>query len=373
MEKKQFIKLGCVGGGLNSAAGNLHFSAIGLEGSFEIITGCFSRNSKINLKTGKKLRIPKARIYSNWKNFILKEKNKIDALLILTPSPMHYEIIEFAQYHNLPIISEKPLVTDLYQIKKLMKLHEKKFIATIFNYTGYPMIREMKFLIKKKRIGNIKNFQIEMPQQSFVNKKQTNNKIFPIQKWRLKQSSIPMICLDLGVHLDNLIYFLTDAYPQEVFSNFSKNSKLNVYDDVNIILKYKSFLGSMWISKSSFGYDNGLSIRVFGDKGSFEWKQSDNENLIFNSLDKGKIILNRGGKCVEANKARYNRFKVGHPSGFIEALANYYSDISTSYFNFLNNKKQKTIFTFSIIDSYKSIRLFYSAYQSNLKKKWIKL
>lgn len=373
MEYKSYIRLGCIGGGLNSAAGNLHFAAIRLEGSFKIISGCFSRNSKINLETGKKLGLSKANIYSSWKNLILKQKKNIDAILILSPSTAHYEMIKFAQNQNLPIISEKPLVTDLLQINKLMKSEKKNFIATIFNYTGYPMIREMKALIKKKKIGKIKSFQIEMPQQSFVGKKLFKSKFLMIQNWRLKYNSIPMICLDLGVHLDNLIFFLTGLYPKEVLSNFSKNSKLNVFDDVNMILKYKSFSGTMWFSKTSFGYDNGLTIRIFGDKGSLEWKQVDSENLIFNSSVKGKIILNRGTKCFEANKMRYNRFKAGHPAGFLEALANYYTDISQSYKNYMNKKNHKTNFTFSIKDSFKGIKLFHMAYQSYLKKKWIKL
>ncbi len=373
MEKKSHIRLGCIGGGLNSAAGNLHFTAIILEGSFKIVSGCFSRNLKINLETGKKLGISKPNIYSSWKDLILKQKKNIDAVLILAPSSAHYEMIKFAQGQNVPIISEKPLVTDLVQIKKLMKFEKKNFIATIFNYTGYPMIREMKFLIKKNKIGKIKSFQIEMPQQSFVIKKHFKSKFLTIQNWRLKYNSIPMICLDLGVHLDNLIFFLTGFYPKEVLSNFSKNSKLNVFDDVNMILKYKSFSGSMWFSKTSFGHDNGLTIRIFGDKGSLEWKQTDSENLIYNSFKNEKIILSRGIKCFEANKLRYNRFKAGHPAGFLEALANYYTDISQSYINYKKRKNHKTNFTFSTKDSFKSIKLFYMAYQSHLKKKWIKL
>ena len=37
------------------------------------------------------------------------------------------------------------------------------------------------------------------------------------------------------------------------------------------------------------------------------------------------------------------------------------------------SKDHKTNFTFSTKDSFKSIKLFYMAYQSHLKKKWIKL
>ena len=101
---------------------------------------------------------------ASWKNLILKQKKNIDAILILTPSTAHYEMIKFAQNQNLPIISEKPLVTDLTQIKELMKSEKKNFIATIFNYTGYPMIREMKVLIKnilKKIMVNQKKKQME--------------------------------------------------------------------------------------------------------------------------------------------------------------------------------------------------------------------
>ena len=89
----------------------------------------------------------------------------------------------------------------------------------------------------------------------------------------------------------------------------------------------------------------------------------------FNSFKNEKIILSRGTKCFEANKLRYNRFKAGHPAGFLEALANYYTDISQSYINYKKRKNHKTNFTFSTKDLFKSIKLFYMAYQSHFEKK----
>ena len=39
------------------------------------------------------------------------------------------------------------------------------------------------------------------------------------------------------------------------------------------------------------------------------------------------MVLERGRtELREANDARYNRFKAGHPAGFVEAFANIYSD-----------------------------------------------
>ena len=59
------LKLGFIGGGINSAIGQIHFSSSQLDGIWKVESGVFSENFNINKKTGKIWNIPSKRIYIN--------------------------------------------------------------------------------------------------------------------------------------------------------------------------------------------------------------------------------------------------------------------------------------------------------------------
>jgi len=360
------IRLCCIGGGTNSSVGRVHFSSSGLDNLFEIVCGSFSRNKEINKKTGKYLNLSSSKIYNNWKHLLKNEANNIDAILLITPNESHFKILIEALKYNKPIVCEKPITMNNIESKKLLKLkNASKYILPIFNYTGYPILRELKFNLN--RIGKINNINIRMPQQSYalINKIK-NLKKFSLQKWKFNKTIIPMICLDLGVHMENLVYFILNKKPSMVFGNFNRSK--STYTDVKIISKYGQTEVFYWFSKKSLGHDNSLEINIFGEKGSFIWKQDDCENLIFTDNYGKKNIINRGMDCREASKIRYNRFKIGHPIGFIEAFANYYYDI---YYSIKSKKRNK--FVFNLKDALDGINFFETAFNSHKKKTWLKI
>ena len=51
------IKVGVIGGGINSAVGNAHFSAIRLSNNYDIVAAAFSRDKNINYETADKIGI----------------------------------------------------------------------------------------------------------------------------------------------------------------------------------------------------------------------------------------------------------------------------------------------------------------------------
>ena len=150
------LKIGFVGGGLNSAIGQIHFSACQLDGIWKVESGIFSLNDNINKKTGKYWNIPNERVYKNLKNFIKYEKNKLDAVAVIVPIPDHFKIISQLLKNNIPVISEKTMVSNLNEAKKIFRIckNNNSFLNITYNYTGYPMIRELKAKIKKDELGN---------------------------------------------------------------------------------------------------------------------------------------------------------------------------------------------------------------------------
>jgi hypothetical protein len=56
--------------------------------------------------------------------------------------------------------------------------------------------------------------------------------------------------------------------------------------------------------------------------------------LVFNDVYGKRGVIDRASCVVLADQLRYNRFKSGHPAGFIEAFANHYYDIAESLMEF---------------------------------------
>ena len=150
---KTNLSLGFIGGGANSTIGKMHYLASKLDDRWKLVSGFFSRNKKINLKSGSNYNIDKSRVYSSLENFIKHEGKKLNAIVLLTPTPTHSKVLQKLKKINIPIISEKPLINSADQMKKINNLFTKKnLIRVTYNYTGYPILRELKEMIKKKKL-----------------------------------------------------------------------------------------------------------------------------------------------------------------------------------------------------------------------------
>ena len=368
------LKVAFLGGGLNSAVGSAHYAAINLDNIYELVAGVFSTHKEINYQTAEKYKVPKERVYDNLDELVKNEKNNIDAIIVLTPTNQHAtQVIELIKY-GIPIICEKSLSTSIKETIEIEKTLNKNngFLAVIFNYLGYPIIRELKHLIAIGRLGKINHIQIEMPQEGFARITNEGNPIIP-QKWRIKDNRVPTISLDLGVHLHMFIKYLTNETPISVvaqsnsYGNFS-----SIVDNVNCIIEYTNGLScNMWYSKVAIGERNGLKIRVYGQDGSAEWIQQNPEILYCADSIGKRWTIDRGNESLEiCNEQRYTRFKAGHPAGFIEAFANYYYDIANALRIYKKTGNIEFRECFGINESYEGMKLFEAIDKSTKSKSW---
>lgn len=373
MQKKK-LKLAFLGGGLNSTIGNIHNLASKLDSRWSLVSGFFSRNRYINYKSAKAYDIDLNRVHNSLDDFIKNEKDKVDAVAVLVPTPDRYRYISKLMKFNIPIISEKPLVDNLKDCTKLKKsLKKKNFLRVTYNYLGYPLVRELRCLISKNFFGKIKQIHLEMPQDAFTSN--TSKKINP-KKWRLVDKSIPNISHDLGSHLVAITSYLLTEYPTNVMCKYFQSSSFKgLIDNGYFWMKFKSNInGTFWISKSTPGIRNGLRLRIFGEKKGAEWLQTKPEEiLIYNETGSVEKIDNMTFK-LESYKKKYNRYKVGHPSGFVEAFANMYNDYADQLKLFKRSKKNKgKNVQFDIDNSLNISKFFDAAYKSNREQRWIRI
>ena len=371
MEK---IKLAFIGGGLNSAVGYTHFSATRIDNLFKIESGCFSRNHTINLETAKYWDVP--RVYFDWLTLLENEVSQVDAVVVITPTNNHYEIIMKALEMGYSVIAEKPLASNLKEGTDIAKRVEqnRSFLAVTYNYTGYPMLRELQNMIQDDKLGKITNINIEMPQEGFA--RLLNGYKPEPQSWRLMDGKISGISLDLGTHLQNIVYFLTNENPKELVADEASFGWFpQIVDNVSCIARYKSCMRvQMWYGKSSIGHRNGLRVRVYGSKGSAEWFQMQPEELLISTINGDRIIIDRASSNINvSNMSRYNRFKSGHPAGFIEAFGNLYFDIAVKLKQFKIDKNHNIDWPYNAFQSTIGLEVFEAVRQSSLENKWIEI
>jgi predicted dehydrogenase len=331
------FKVGFIGGGLNSAVGNTHRIASQIDHRWVLEAGCFSTHHDINQETAAQWGLDPSRVYDDWRVLLSREKGKLDAIGLLTPTPEHAEMAIEALNQGYAVICEKTMATSIQEAVAICQAVEanKAFFAVTYNYTGYPMLRELRQMITDRKLGILNLIQIEMPQEGYARLNKQGQPPKP-QAWRLKDGAIPIISLDLGAHLHNMIYFLSGEKPLQVIADQTSYGFFKkVTDNVICLARYTGNLRSqIWYSKMALGHRNGLRVRVYGDKGSAEWFQLQPEDLIFNNIHGKREIIDRAS-CVElSDQLRYNRFKSGHPAGFIEAFANHYYDLADSLLDF---------------------------------------
>jgi len=366
-------KLGFIGGGINSAVGKTHETALKMDNRWTLESGCFSKDYGINRETASKYGINEDRTYKKWTDFLEKEKGDLDAVVILTPTNVHTKMVKAALNLGYAVICEKAMSATYQEAEEICETVQKNssFLAVTYNYTGYPMVRELRHMVKEGKLGRINQIQIEMPQESFIRLKENMEKPSP-QDWRLEDGEIPTISLDLGIHLHNMIYFLTGEKPIEVISDQSTFGNFDqVVDNVMSLARYTGDLrAQIWYSKCTLGNRNGLSVRVYGDEGSAEWIQTDPEKLKFNNINGQIQIIDRSDNVFIADDLRYDRFKPGHPAGFIEAFANHYYDIADSLKEFKNKGYYKSPFVFDCIESKEGLGMLKAINKSSNKRSW---
>ncbi|GLR26168.1 Gfo/Idh/MocA family protein [Limnobacter litoralis] len=327
------IRVAMIGGGVNSAVGRVHEIAMRMDLEYELTAGCFSRDPEFNVQSGHTYGVPAHRVYSQPEEMLRDPALDVDAVVIATPIDSHSKYIHLALDHGLRVISDKPLVSTLAECQQILKRVPLSSVDVmcIFNYTGYPAVREMKHRVDRGEIGQVFKIMIEMPQDSYMRLK-NSNKIQAIQPWRLRDGPISCVSLDLFVHMHSLVNYVTGKVPLRVSAWQRAISGVadGLIDEVDVVIDYSDNLRvNAWYGKAALGQRNGLRIRAFGAQGSLEWVQEQPEQLRAADERGNTLIYDRiSTSSVVTAEARYNRFKAGHPAGFIEAFANYYTDLA---------------------------------------------
>ena len=302
-----------------------------MDFAWRVEAGCFSRDANRNAEAGRTYGVAPERTYADWRQFVSAEADRLDAAVVLTPTPDHHEMVVELLRAGIPVICEKALATCPKEVQSIRDELSARggYLAVTYNYSGYPMVREMRAIVRSGRLGRVLHFQAEMPQEGFIRLDRQGNPPKP-QAWRLKDDVIPTIYLDLAIHLHHLLGYVLDRQPESVVAQQASHGWFtDIIDDVNCLCRYEGGVqGHLWFSKSAMGHRNGLRLRIYGSEASMEWYQADPEQMWLCHADGRRELVDRASPVDVSNASRYGRFKPGHPAGFVEAFANLYRDMA---------------------------------------------
>ncbi|MCC7091324.1 MAG: Gfo/Idh/MocA family oxidoreductase, partial [Nitrosomonas sp.] len=218
--KRAPLKAAMIGGGINSAVGRSHEIALRLDNAFELVAGCFSRNPQINSRSAEAYQVSPQRAYVSLEKLLEVERTELDAVVIATPITAHAIQIATVLDAGLTVICDKPLVANSAECAALLAKVSgaSTRLFSVFNYTGYQAVREIKHRVEAGEIGSIFKIMAEMPQDSYLRLKNAD-KVDAIQPWRLVDGDVPCLSLDLFAHIHSLVNFITGLNPLAVMAH----------------------------------------------------------------------------------------------------------------------------------------------------------
>lgn len=326
--------MGMVGGGRGAFIGQVHRMAANLDGKIELVAGCFSSDPEKSKLSGEDFFLDPARVYGSYSEMAAAEaarEDKIDFVSIVVQNHLHFAVAKTFLDAGFHVICDKPMTQTYEQALELREIVKKsgQIFALTHNYTGYPMVKEARRMVRAGELGRILKIVAEYPQGYAVGDVEGEGQ-GKINNWR----SDPAIagisnCMgDIGTHAHNLVRYITGLEIEEICSEltaFIPGRQLD--DDGNNLVRFAGGAkGIIYASQISNGDENALNIRIYGTKASLEWHQEDPNELIVKYANAPRRIYRRGNDYISeaASGHGFTRTPFAHPEGFIEAFANIY-------------------------------------------------
>lgn len=332
--------MGMVGGGKDAFIGAIHRHAIGIDGLIELVCGALSINPDIAKDSGKSLFLAEDRIYLTFEEMITKESQlpedkRMDFVTIVTPNFAHFAPAMMAMDHGFHVVIEKPIAFTLDEAKQLKKKQEEtgKVLCLTHTYSGYPLVKQAKQMVKNGAFGKIRKVWVEYPQGwlSKLTEREGNAQA----AWRTdpKKSGKSGCMGDIGTHSAHLAEYITGLKITHLCADLNVMVEGRALDDDgNVLLKFENgAAGVLMASQVAAGEENGIRIRVYGEKGGLEWAQHEPNTMLVKWLDQPTQIFRAGGNYGDrlSSFATHNsRTPGGHPEGYLEAFANIYRNFA---------------------------------------------
>ena len=327
------IRMGMVGGGRDAFIGAVHRMAAALDGHIELVCGAFSSDPERSRASGADLYLPANRVYGDFHEMMAAEAKlpadeRMDFVSVVTPNNVHFPVAKAALEAGFHVMSDKPMTFDLAEARDLAALVERTGLqfGLTHNYTGYPMVKEARHMVRSGAVGAVRKVVVEYPQgwlATLIESEGQKQASWRTDPARAGASS----CIgDIGTHAENLMEYITGLRIAELCADLTTMVEgRQLEDDGNVLVRLDNGArGVLYASQISAGEENPLTIRVYGELAGLEWRQEEPNTLTVKWGDRHREVRRTGVGDLSEASAAHTRLPPGHPEGFVEAFANLY-------------------------------------------------
>jgi predicted dehydrogenase len=338
MQRK--LRMGMLGGGKDAFIGAIHRIAANMDGLIELVCGALSINPESAIDSGKMLFLPEDRTYLTYQEMIEKESKlpadkRMDFITIVTPNFAHFAPAMLALENGFNVVIEKPMTFTLDEAKQLKKKVEETGLTLCLThtYSGYPMVKQAKEMVKEGVFGKIRKVWVEYPQGWLSKLSEREGNVQAAWRTDPTKSGKSGCMGDIGTHAAHLAEYISGLKITQLCADLNIMVEGRALDDDgNVLLKFNNgAAGVLMASQVAAGEENALKIRIYGEKGGLEWAQHEPNTLLIKWLDQPTQILRAGGNYGDrlSSFATQNcRTPGGHPEGYLEAFGNIYRNFA---------------------------------------------
>jgi predicted dehydrogenase len=320
-----------IGGGIGASIGQVHRRAVALDGRAKLVAGAFSSTPERSIESARGLGLDPDRSYSTYQQLITEESarpDRVDFVSIVTPNDTHFPIAKMALEHGFHVVLDKPATHTSAQALELEQLAKSKGLvcSVTYNYTGYPMVRQARAMVHAGALGTIRKVFVEHHQGWLASAIESDG--HKQASWRVDpaRAGLGGALGDIGTHAENLASFITGLTMESITANlnaFVPNRALD--DDASVLIRYQGGAhGVLTASQVCIGEANGLSIRIYGNKGGLRWMQESPDDLRVTMLNENPVTLSRADPGLDEDAMISSHTPPGHPEGYLEAFSNIY-------------------------------------------------
>jgi len=331
------LRMGMVGGGRGSFIGATHYRAATLDGGIALVAGALSSTPERARLSAADFGIARERAYGSWQEMLERERalpagERLDLVSVVTPNHLHFPVALAFVTAGFNVLIDKPMVHTTEEARRLAAAVEAAgtVLAVSLNYTGYPMVKQARHMVREGLLGEIRKVVVEYNQGWLATRlEDTGHKQ---AAWRTNPaiSGPGGAMADIGSHAENLVSTITGLELAEVCADLSHlvpGRRLD--DDANVLLRFgNGARGVLVASQVATGSENDLSIKVWGTRAGLAWRQQQPNDLAYTPAGGPVQLMTRGTDDLCPAARRASRLPAGHPEGFLEAFANVYRNMA---------------------------------------------
>lgn len=330
------LNWGMIGGGEGSQIGPAHRLGAQADGNFVLAAGALDVDAEKGRAYAQSLGVAEDRAYANWQEMLEGEKDRadrVDLVTVATPNSTHFEITKAFLEAGFNVLCEKPMTMTVEEGEEIVRVAEASgtICAVNYCYSAYPMVREMRQMVKTGQIGKVRLVVANFSHGHHGDASDADN---PRVRWRYDpaMAGVSGQFADCGIHALHMASFIAGDEVRSLSADFASTIPSRTLEDdamVNFRMEGGT-VGRLWTSSVAIGRQHGFDIQVFGETGGMRWASEQPNQVLYTPVGGRTQIMEKGEAGLSDEAARLSRVAIAHPEGFPLAVANIYVDLAAA-------------------------------------------